>query len=337
MVFRDDSIDSPGSGSLLPLPILVLTIVLSLSGRVWAAPNDPFARALDARMPELLLKYSVPGVVVSRIVDGEVAWTKAFGRANLETGAPMQTDMVFNHGSNGKVLTMWGILRLVEQGRVELDAPVNRYLKRWQLRSTEFDPTGVTIRRCLSHTAGLSVHGFLDYDQRRRLPSLVEVLQGKNQIPLANGEGNGPVIMKSQPGSTFDYSGGGYAILQMVIEDVSGQSFAQFMHDEVTAPLGLNRLEWVWTPELERMAPMNYGEMQEEIGYRQLACQSIGSEICTVPDFARFVSAMVPGTHGEPAGRGVLKPETVAIILEPLPAGLGCGYSVTRYAKRRSR
>jgi CubicO group peptidase (beta-lactamase class C family) len=53
------------------------------------------------------------------------------------------------------------------QGRVDLDAPVNRYLKRWQLRSTQFDPAGVTIRRCLSHTAGLSVHGFLDYDQRR--------------------------------------------------------------------------------------------------------------------------------------------------------------------------
>ena len=97
----------------------------------------------------------------------------------------MRPDMVFNHGSNGKVLTMWGIMRLVEQGGVELDAPANRYLKRWQLRSSQFDPAGVTIRRLLSHTAGLTVHGFLDYDQRRRLPSLVEILE---RAPVASTE-----------------------------------------------------------------------------------------------------------------------------------------------------
>ena len=80
----------------------------------------------------------------------------------------MQTNMVFNHGSDGKVLTGWGIMRLVEQGKISLDAPANRYLKRWQIRSSKFDPNEVTIRRLLSHSAGLSVHGFVDYNQRRR-------------------------------------------------------------------------------------------------------------------------------------------------------------------------
>jgi len=291
-------------------------------------PDDPFARALDERMPALLAKYRVPGAVVSCITNGEVAWTKAFGHANLETGAPMQPDMVFNHGSNGKILTMWGIMRLVEQGRVELDAPANRYLKRWQLRSSQFDPAGVTVRRLLSHTAGLTVHGFLDYDQRRRLPSLVEILEGKNQIQLF-GEVNGPVFIQWQPGSTNVYSGGGFVLLQMIIEDLTGESFAAFMHREVAAPLGLGRLEWVWTRELESAAPMTYGELQEEIGYRQLGCQSIGSELCSVPDFARFVAAFAPGSHDEPAGRGALKPETVATMLDPLPTGIGYGFSVT--------
>jgi CubicO group peptidase (beta-lactamase class C family) len=291
-------------------------------------PDDPFARALDQRMPALLAKYRVPGAVVSCITHGGVAWTKAFGRANLKTGAPMQPDMVFNHGSNGKVLTMWGIMRLVEQGRVELDAPANRYLKRWQLRSSQFDPAGVTIRRLLSHTAGLTVHGFLDYDQRRRLPSLVEILEGKNQIQLF-GEVNGPVFIQWQPGSKSVYSGGGFVLLQMIIEDVTGEPFAVFMQREVAAPLRLGRLEWVWTRELESAAPTPYGELQEEIGYRQLGCQSIGSEICTVPDFARFVAAMAIGPRGEPPGRRVLKPESVATMLAPLPAGIGYGFSVT--------
>ena len=103
----------------------------------------------------------------------------------------------------------------------------------------------------------------------------------------------------------------------MIIEDVTGETFAAFMQREVAAPLGLGRLEWVWTRELESAAPMTYGELQEAIGYRQLGCQSIGSELCSVPGFGRFVAAFAPGPHGEPAGRGVLKPETVATMLDP--------------------
>lgn len=309
----------------------VLVLALSIP-QTSSAADDPFARALDERIPTLLAKYRVPGAVVSCITNGEVAWTKAFGRANLKTGAPMRPDMVFNHGSNGKVLTMWGIMRLVEQGKVELDAPANRYLKHWQIRSSQFDPAGVTIRRLLSHTAGLTVHGFLDYDQRRRLPSLVQILEGKNQIQLF-GSANGPVFIKWQPGTTNVYSGGGFVILQMIIEDVTGERFATFMHREVAVPLGLRRMEWVWTRELEQAAPMTYGELQEEIGYRQLGCQSIGSEICSVPDFARFVAAMAIGPRGEPPGRGVLKPESVTTMLAPLPAGIGYGFSVTNMQK----
>ena len=311
-------------------PVLIFIAALAVTGllRAAAGTDDAFAKTLRERMPGLLAKYYVPGAVVSCIKNGDVAWTIAFGTANLQTGAPMRPDMVFNHGSNGKVLTMWGILRLVEQGKVELDAPANRYLKRWQIRSSQFDPAGVTVRRLLNHTAGLTVHGFLDYDQRRRLPTLVEILEGKNQIELF-GEVNGPVFIKWQPGSRNVYSGGGFVILQMIIEDITGEPFAKFMQREVSAPLGLGRLEWAWTRELQTDAPMTYGEMQEPIGYRQLACQSIGSEICSVPDFARFVAVHTQGPRDEPPGRGVLKPETVATMLEGGPKGIGYGFSVT--------
>jgi CubicO group peptidase (beta-lactamase class C family) len=95
--------------------------------------NDSFAVALQERMPGLLASNRVPGAVVSCIKNGEVAWTKAFGIADLKTGAPMRPDMVFNHGSDGKVMTAWAMMRLVEAGKVELDAPANRYLKRWQI------------------------------------------------------------------------------------------------------------------------------------------------------------------------------------------------------------
>jgi CubicO group peptidase (beta-lactamase class C family) len=204
-------------------------------------------------------------------------------------------------------------MRLVEKGKIDLDAPANRYLKRWQIRSTKFDPNQVTIRRLLSHTAGLTVHGFSDYPQWERLPSLVQMLEGKNQ-------NDGAVYIKWQPGTTNVYSGGGYVILQMVIEDVTGEDFAEFMHREIAEPLGLSSLEWAWTPQLEKRAPIPYREQQNKLSYRQLAGQAVGSEICTVSDFARFVAAAVTGPHGELSGRGVLKPETIAEMLEIQPS-----------------
>jgi CubicO group peptidase (beta-lactamase class C family) len=291
------------------------------SGKV--AAEDSFAAALQEHMPALLATNRVPGAVVSCIKNGGVAWTKAFGLADLKTGSTMGPNMLFNHGSDGKVLTAWGMMRLVEAGKVELDAPANRYLKRWQIRSTKFDPNGVTPRRLISHTAGLTVHGFSDYEQGVPLPSLVEVLEGKNQD-------DGAVFIKWEPGTTNVYSGGGFVIAQMIIEDVSGQPFSEFMGREVAKPLGLSSLEWVWTPELERRAPAPYNEEGKEVGYRQLAAQAIGSEICTVPDFGRFVAAAVPGPHNEPPGRGVLKPETIFLMLQSQPnvqpsGGLGYG------------
>jgi CubicO group peptidase (beta-lactamase class C family) len=309
--------------------ILMLPCALIAAHPALTSTNsaDPFAIALDEQMPGLLTKYRVPGAVVSCIRNGDVVWTKAFGFANLSTRAPMKPDMVFEHGSNGKVLTAWGIMRLVEEGKVELDAPINRYLKHWQLKSSRFDPNSVTLRGLLSHTAGLTVHGYGDYSQRRRLPTLVEMAEGKNQMPPF---GPGSIGIKWQPGTREEYSGGGFLLAQMVIEDVTGESFASFMRHEVTAPLGLETLEWVWTPKLEAAAPMPYGESLEPIGYRQLGCQSIGSEICSVPDFARFVAAAVTGPHGEPAGRGVLKPESVEKMLEiqTNSDGAGLGYGV---------
>jgi CubicO group peptidase (beta-lactamase class C family) len=115
----------------------------------------------------------------------------------------------------------------------------------------------------------------------------------------------------------------------MIIEDVSGEPFAVFVEREVAEPLALSSLQWVWTPELELRAPTPYDGDEKPVGYRQLASQAIGSEICTVPDFARFLAAAVSGPGGEPPGRGVLKRQTISTMLEVQPnarnAGLGYG------------
>lgn len=308
---------------------LILFSVLLIS---WALPSahaeaqagDRFANLLEQQMPELLPRFGVPGSVVARISKGDVVWTKAYGLADVKTAAPMRPDMVFEFGSNGKVITAWAVMRLVEQGKVELDAPANRYLKRWQIRSQDFDADEVTVRRLLAHSAGLSIHGYVDNSPRRAgLPDLAQAVAGAHLLEglvewLESGHPSlGRLEVVQQPGSGYKYSGGGYALLQMLIEDVSGEPFDAFVQREITDPLGAPSLRWAWTPELEANAPVPYGNEGQPLERRQLVIHGIGSEIGAVADFARFIAATVVGPNGEPPGRGVLAPETIRQMITP--------------------
>ena len=327
------------------LLVLALALALAAPPASQADGPDAFAQRLDEHMPALLDRYGVPGTVVASIQNGDVVWTRAYGVANRATGQPMQADMVLEHGSNGKAMTAWAVMRLVEQGQVSLDAPANQYLKRWQIPSNEFDANAITVRHLLSHTAGLTIHGFVDYSPRRvNPPSVVEVLQGKHLLEgiierMETGRPSwGEVEIVQPPGTAFKYSGGGYATLQLVVEDVTGQPFAQFVQREVTDPLGASSVRWVWTPELQARAPTAYSAEQQPLEYRALAVQSIGSEIASVTDYARFLAAAVEGPNGEPVGRGVLKPETVDLMLQPQVGAnsYGLGYGLGRINLHRA-
>jgi CubicO group peptidase (beta-lactamase class C family) len=309
---------------------LLLAFILIFS---WIFPNPvqanddlSFSDVLDQRMPELLSKYRVPGAVVSYIEKGEVTWTKTYGFANIKSKQPMSSDMIFNFGSTGKVLTAWGVMRLVEQGKVDLDTPVNQYLKRSQIQSSNFDADGVTLRRLLSHTAGLTVSGFTDYSPRRNLPTLEEMLNGKNQL-------DGKVFIFQEPGTDFSYSGGGFTVIQMVIEDVTGETFADFMQREIADPLMISSLHWDWTPDLEIAAPSPYGPQMEVLEYRQLASHAIGSELASVPDYARFFAATLSGPYNQPQGRGVLQPESIDQMIQNQPGATdsGLAYGITNH------
>jgi CubicO group peptidase (beta-lactamase class C family) len=120
-------------------------------------------------------------------------------------------------------------------------------------------------------------------------------------------------------------------LLQMIIEDVTGERFETYMQREIAAPLGLDSLAWSWTRELEQSAAMPHGPQGEPVGYRQLGSHAIGSELSTTEDFARFISAAVEGPNEEPAGRGVLSPESIEEMLTVQPhtgGGAGLAYGL---------
>jgi CubicO group peptidase (beta-lactamase class C family) len=291
-----------------------------------AQPDEGLDASLTEQMPVLLERYGVSGSVVAAIEDGDVAWARAYGLADVAEGTPMEPEMVFNFGSCGKMITAWAIMRLVEAGQIDLDAPVNRYLRRWQVESAAYDPAEVTVARLLSHTSGLGVHGYLEYSPRRvATPDLVETLSG---VHLFEGlaetlDGRrvslGTATLVQEPGSGYRYSSAGYGVLQLLVEDVTREPFAMFVEREITDPLGATSLRWAWTPELQDLAPTPYSKEGRPVEYRQLTMHGTGSAVGTVSDFARFVAAAADGPNGEPAGRDVLEPDTVAWLMTSWP------------------
>lgn len=308
---------------LVRFALLVLVFMaLPLHSSASAQDDDPFAAALDEHMPGLLQRYRVPGVVIVQLRHGQVDWSRAYGVSDLRTLGPMHEDRAFEFGPASQFITAWAVMKLAEQGRLDLDAPINPYLKRYQLASGEFDAGQVTLRQVLSHSAGLNIGHYSDYSPRRRLPTLVEVLAGKNQ------QDGQPAIVR-RPGSAVQASSVGYALAQMVVEDVTGEPFEQFVQREITGPLGATSLRWTWTPDLRVQAATPHSELGSPLEYRQLAPLGAGSAAGSVQDFARLVAAAAPGPNGERPGRGVLRPETVAQMTASQP---GLGYRVDAHA-----
>jgi CubicO group peptidase (beta-lactamase class C family) len=184
---------------------------------------------LAARMQEL----HVPGVSIAVIHDGKLEWARGFGVMSLG-GPPVTDETLFQAASISKPVTTLAVLRLVQAGKLDLDADVNQYLKSWKVPDNEFTAQNkVTLRELLTHSGGVTVHGFRGYAVGEPLPSLIQILNGE---PPAN---NWPIRVDAIPGETWRYSGGGFVIVQQVVDDVTGVAFPKLMHDQVLDPLGM--------------------------------------------------------------------------------------------------
>ena len=266
-----------------------------------------FAEHLNRTVPRFLEHAGVPGASVALVRDGEVSLVTSYGLADRERNVPAATSTVFNVGSISKTVTAWGIMRLVEQGRIGLDDPVERYLRRWHLPASSFDPDGVTIRRLLSHTAGLSTPSVREYRPDERVPSLVAALSDSDGVRQV-----------APAGAGWRYSGGGYEILQLLIEEVSGRPFAEFMRKEVLLPLGMrsSTFDTLALSSLAVATPYDSGRAIARNRYVGLAAAGLYS---TAGDLARFLAAGMRGSRGELPGRGVLTPTSVAVMQSPAP------------------
>ena len=178
--------------------------------------------------------YHVPGVSVAFLDHGQIAWTRTYGFADVAAKTPVTPETLFQAASISKPVSALAMLRLVQEGKLNLDEDVNVKLQAWKVPDNEFaKEQKVTLRRIASHSAGLAVHGFPGYASDEAVPTIIQILNG--EIP-AN---TAPIRVDTVPGTLWRYSGGGYVVMQLLLTEVTGKLFPQILHDLVLQPAGM--------------------------------------------------------------------------------------------------
>jgi len=184
--------------------------------------------------------YKVPGVSIAFFARGNILWTRAYGYADVSRMNAVTPKTLFQAASISKSISALAVLRLVQEGKLKLDEDVNVKLTDWRVPEGEFTKEQkVTLRRILSHSAGLTVDGFPGYLAGEPLPEITQILDGQKP---ANTK---PVTVDTVPGTIWRYSGGGYTVMQLLLTEVTGKSFPDILDQEVLRPLGMSHSTFV--------------------------------------------------------------------------------------------
>lgn len=261
--------------------------------------------------------YGVPSVSIAVINNGKVAWSKAYGFADIQEKIAADTNTVYQAASISKSINSFCIMRLVEQGRLSLDKDVREYLKAWPLPENFFSAGHVvTLAQLLSHTAGLSVHGFKGYAINEPLPGIKAMLNG---TAPANNEAVVPVAI---PGTVQDYSGGGTLVTRQILADVISSNYDSLLQAMVLQPLGMRNSSFVQSPLIkEANAATGYDENKHAIeGKYYLYPELAPDGLWTTPrDYARFILNVQASLNSK---RGALiKAATAQRMLTPVLPG----------------
>jgi CubicO group peptidase (beta-lactamase class C family) len=280
---------------------------------------------------ETFNEHTLAGLAVGVVRGGELAVFTGLGLADFASGRPVERDTVFRIGSISKTMTAIGVMQLVEEGRVRLDDPVNEHVRGFRV---EGPGEPVTIRNLLTHTGGLG--------ELRRWSDLLRPtigLAAKLGDPPADlGAFYAPVLRAEvEPGTKWAYANHGFAVLGRLVEDVTGEPFAERMRSRLFEPLGMLGTDFVRSDRVRDRLAVGYklrrGRLRA-VKDREIAVAPAGSVFSSVEDMARYAAALIRG--GEP----VLRPDTFRLMLEPqdgsderLPA-MGLAFMLDRVGAR---
>lgn len=280
--------------------------------------TEAFLRTLDVQIPQRLQALNLPGAALALIADGQVAAIRTYGFADRERQTLVTPDTLFRLASISKSVAAWAVLLLVQRGRVELDAPIDRYLKRWRLPPSDFERNGVTVRRLLAHMAGISTPGVGRVPHGSTETPLLDGLEGRHYVLNEQQQRyyarwslppDAPITLAHAPGSGHRYANGGFSMLELMIEEVSGCNYADFVALEIFAPLGMRHAGFDPLPP-DAQAATGYAEDGSAVGDLQPLSKAAGGMWASIVDLARFACAELAAPTVAPGG-GVLTAHSI--------------------------
>lgn len=267
-----------------------------------AAANDTasFVRYASEQMDAKTIGSSA----FTLVCGGKICAEHYVSRGKIVTG-----DTPYQVASLSKWITAWGVMTLVESGKVNLDAPVSTYVKSWKFPEGRFDPREVTVRRLLGHNAGLDdglgYGGFLRREDVQSLPSSLthaaDAIIGRS----------GNVRIGNKPGDSFRYSGGGFTLLQLLIEEVSDEKFDVYMRRSVLVPLGMMNSGYVLAPVDESRVSQSFETSGKLAPPRYYTALGAASLFTTTHDLVKFLNANSNLASGDPQPASPLTPLVV--------------------------
>jgi CubicO group peptidase (beta-lactamase class C family) len=282
-------------------------------------PSEPM------RLADRMQFYKTPGVSIAFIDAGQIKWARGYGVRESGRPEPVTTETLFEAGSISKPVTALAALRLVQAGKLDLDEDVNRKLTSWKVPENEFTrDSKVTLRRLLSHNAGVGVPSFTGYLPGEEVPTLTQVLDG---VKPAN---TPPIRVEQVPGIGFRYSGGGYTIVQQLLIDTQKKSFPDLMRRLVFEPLAMAHSTFEqppFPPNVAAMAAVGHDTNGVAPSQWRALPEMAAAGMWTTPsDLARL---MIEVQRAQ-AGRSTqfLSAATVEEMLTPQAAAWGLGFAV---------
>ena len=298
-----------GRQSFFPPAIIVAPLLIASGCSSALSPEDP------SDIGSWMELYEVPGVSVAVIKDFELDYVEVHGVKSKVTREPVTVQTLFQAASLSKSVSAAGVMSLVQEGVVSLDTDINDYLISWQVPDNELqDSEKVTLRRLLSHTAGTTVSGFRGYRYTESVPSLIRILNGE---PPAN---SAPIVVDRVPGSQFQYSGGGYVVMQQAVQDVTGASFPDFIRGRVLQPIGMDNSTYeqpLPASLLDSAASGYYANGVAVPGGHHIYPEIAAAGLWTTPtDLARFLMELQLSIRGESSNRVLSREKAEALLTE---------------------
>lgn len=278
---------------------------------------------LRFKLADRMKALRVPAISIAVFENYKIVWTGAYGVLDASSGAAATSRTLFQAASISKPVNAMAVLRVARREKLSLDAPIHSLLRSWKLPDHEWrSDAPVTLRRLLSHTGGTTVHGFGGYPSGAKLPSLLDLLDGKKP---ANSP---PVRVDIRPGSRVRYSGGGTSITQLFLTDQQGASYPEILAREVLRPLGMTESSFEQPLPRERLALAAAGHRRGGdvvASKRHVYPEMAAAGLWTTPrDLARFFLAICKARAGK---ESPVSKEIARLMTEPAHRGGATGYA----------